>query len=81
MLSMILMQKPARHPGAPRSAAPTLTPSGMVISYLNILLTTKNNKTVTTVERINYNYLYCSLTMDIVIFETFLWQTDSVVDL
>ena len=38
---MILMQKPARHPGAPRSAAPTLTPSGMVISFLNILLTTK----------------------------------------
>lgn len=68
---MILMQKPARHPGAPRSAAPTLTPSGMVISY----------KTVTTVERINYNYLYCSLTMEIVIFETFLWKTDSVVDL
>ena len=79
MLSMILMQKPARHPGAPRSAAPTLTPSGMVISYLNILLTTKIRQA--TVERINYNYLYCSLTMDIVIFETFLWQTDSVVDL
>lgn len=28
MLSMILMNKPPRHPGAPRSVTPTLTPSG-----------------------------------------------------